>query len=61
MTLTACLRALLQRRGGSIAAPPSLGPDEAHAILSPGWNGPTMETSANFHGRGLNTYRKPTA
>lgn len=40
-------------------APPPLAPDEVRAILSPGWNGPIVETSANYTGRGLNAYRKP--
>ncbi len=61
MSLTDRLRALLRRRGGGMPQPPPLAPDEERVILSPGWNGPTMETSANYTGRGLNAYRKPSA
>lgn len=59
MSLTARLRTLFQRRDGTMPPPRALAPDEARATLSPGWNGPIVETSANFTGRGLNAYRKP--
>lgn len=59
MSLTARLCALLQRRGGAMPAPRALAPDEVRVTLSPGWNGPAVETSANYTGRGLNAYRKP--
>lgn len=61
MSLTALLRRVFRRRGGTMPEPLPLAPDEERVILSPGWNGPTMETSANYTGRGLNAYRKPTA
>jgi hypothetical protein len=61
MSVIARLRALIRPHGGNLPTPPPLAPDEARAVLSPGWNGPTLETSASYTGRGLNTYRKPTA
>jgi hypothetical protein len=33
-----------------------LAPGEERVALSPGWNGPEMETSANYQGRGLHMY-----
>ncbi|UOB09085.1 hypothetical protein MQE23_08470 [Streptomyces sp. HP-A2021] len=61
MSLAARLRRLFRRGGGSTPEPLPLRPGEERVTLSPGWNGPTMETSATYTGRGLNTYRKPTA
>ncbi|MEY9995874.1 hypothetical protein ABIE67_007906 [Streptomyces sp. V4I8] len=52
-------RFLLRRSGGTMPSPPLLRPDELRAVLSLGWNGPTVETSANYTGRGLNVWRKP--
>lgn len=51
MSLAARLRTLLRRGGGVIPKPPPLAPDEQRAVLSPGWNGPVMETSANYRRR----------
>lgn len=56
MHLTACLRALFHPRGGTMPTPRPLAPDEERVVLSPGWNGPTLETSANYQGRGLRAY-----
>jgi hypothetical protein len=60
--MRARLRRLLHRKGGSLPKPPPIRPDEVRVTLSPGWNGPTMETSENFTGRGRNVWKKsPTA
>ncbi len=59
MSLIARLRRLFCRGGGTMPEPPPLRPDEVRVVLSPGWNGPTVETSANYTGRGLNVWRKP--
>lgn len=49
-------RHLARRRGGTMPKPPPLALGEERVILSPGWNGPEMETSANYRGRGSRAY-----
>lgn len=53
------LRTLQRLRGGTMPAPPPLAPDEVRVTLPGGWNGPIVETLANYTGRGPNAYRKP--
>ena len=59
MSLTAHFRALFRRRGGALPEPPPFAPDEVRALLSPGWNGPVVETSVNFPRRDRSPYLKP--
>ena len=56
---TVDLRTLQRLRGGTMPALPALAPDEVLVTLPPGWNGPIVETSTNFTGRGRDVWLKP--
>jgi hypothetical protein len=52
------IRALLHRRGGAMPEYRPV-PGEERVVLSPGWNGSTVEHSGTYSGRGLTADRKP--
>lgn len=59
MKLTPRIRSLFRKRGGTMPRPRPLTDDEVRITLSPGFNGPVMETSDNYRGKGLSAFLKP--